>query len=153
MAQTSRKKIESQLGRILGSLEFTRAEKLSQFLRFVVEQSLDGNSGNLKQYTIAVEGLGYGSDFDPETDSIVRIQARRLRRALDTYYDGKGRDDPIRIQLPKGGYSPVYLDNSERESAETPANSTSARCRRRSCGRSSWTATSWSIRWPAVAWS
>lgn len=67
------------------------AERLSQFLRYVVEKTLDGQSAVIKQYTIAVEALGYGPNFDPQSDSIIRIQGRRLRRALQEYYSGKGR--------------------------------------------------------------
>jgi TolB-like protein len=87
------------------------AKRLSLFLRYVVEQTLKGQSGRIKQYTIAVEALGYGADFDPQTDSIIRIQGRRLRRALDQYYFGQGKEDPVRIEIPKGGYVPIFLDN------------------------------------------
>ena len=111
MTPTSQKKVRAQLQRILGSSEFLAAERLSQFLRYVVEKTLNGQSKTIKQYTIAVEALGYGPNFDPQSDSIVRIQGRRLRRALEEYYEGKGREDPIRIEMPKGSYVPVFLDN------------------------------------------
>lgn len=121
----SQKKIEGQLKRLLDSPKFMAAERLSLFLRYVVEQSLNGQSDRIKQYNIAVEALGYGEDFDPKTDSIIRIQARRLRRALDQYYSGRGIEDPIRIDIPKGGYVPVFLDNQKTsivsDSSECPS--------------------------------
>ena len=96
---------------MLDSPEFMAAERLGLFLRYVVEQTINGHSDRIKQYNIAVDALGYGPDFDPQTDSIIRIQARRLRRTLDRYYQGPGIEDPIRIEIPKGGYVPVFLDN------------------------------------------
>jgi hypothetical protein len=74
--------------------------------------------------------LGYDSDFDPQADLVVRIQARRLRRVLDQYYDNQGVTDPIRIDIPKGSYVPVFLPNREgtqdAEPASEPSDSTSA---------------------------
>ena len=96
---------------MLGSSEFMAAERLGLFLRYVVEQTINGHTDRIKQYNIAVDALGYGADFDPQTDSIIRIQARRLRRALHRYYQGPGVEDPIKIEIPKGGYVPVFLDN------------------------------------------
>ena len=78
-------KIKAQLKRILATPELITRKKVSQFLRYVVEQSLNGQSGSIKQYTIAVEALGYGADFDPTATPSVRIVARRLRRALEQY--------------------------------------------------------------------
>ncbi len=107
----SQEKIRAQLKRILDSPEFMAAKKLSLFLSYVVEQVLNGQSDGIKQFTIAVEALGYKSDFDPSTNTAIRIQARRLRRALDQYYRDKGIKDPIRIELPKGGYVPIFIDS------------------------------------------
>ncbi len=104
-------KIEAQLKRILVSPTFMTGKKVSRFLRFVVEQSLNGKSDGIKQYTVAVEALGYSADFDPATNPTVRIVARRLRRALDEYYHGQGIEDPIRIDIPKGSYVPTFLEN------------------------------------------
>jgi len=102
-------RITDQLSRILGSPKFTASRRLSQFLSYVVQQSQKGQSERIKQYTIAVEALGYGDDFDPQSDPVVRIQARRLRRALDRYYDTLGATDPIRIDIPKGAYVPIFV--------------------------------------------
>ena len=102
-------RIADQLSRILASPKFTASKRLSRFLSFVVEQSQKGQSGRIKQYTIAVDALGYKDDFDPQSDPVVRLQARRLRRALDKYYDTLGASDPIRIDIPKGAYVPIFF--------------------------------------------
>ena len=105
--------IDVQLKKILTSAGFVSGKKLGQFLSYVVEQALNGNRESIKQYTIAVDALGYGEDFDPNTIPTVRIMARRLRRAIDNYYRDQGTGDPIRIDIPKGSYVPVFLDNQE----------------------------------------
>jgi adenylate cyclase len=76
-----------------------------------VGQSNKNGSCKIKQYAIAVEGLGYHKQFDPSTNPTVRILAQRLRRALDKYYAGAGSSDPIRISIPKGAYVPVISWN------------------------------------------
>ena len=111
MTNISPDRIKNQLERILASSEFMAGKRLGQFLRYVVEQTLNGQSGSIKQYTVAVEAFGYGAHFDPQSNPIVRIEAQRLRRALDQYYYTHGIEDPIRIEIPKGGYIPVFLDN------------------------------------------
>ena len=103
--------IQPQLEKILSNSEFLASKVLSRFLRYVVEQTIDGQSGGIKQYTVAVEALGYGADFDPQSNPIVRINARKLRRALDRYYLNQDIEDPVRIDIPKGNYIPVFLDN------------------------------------------
>ena len=103
--------VKPQLERILASSEFVASKVLSRFLSYVVEQTLKNQSGSIKQYTIAVEALGYGPDFDPQSNPNIRINARKLRRALNRYYLEKGIEDPIQIDIPKGGYVPVFMPN------------------------------------------
>jgi hypothetical protein len=74
----------------------------------VVEAALAGCADRLKAYTIAVEALGRGENFDPQTDPIVRVEAVRLRRALAAYYAGPGAHDPLIIELPRGRYVPTF---------------------------------------------
>ena len=76
------------------------------FLRYVVEATLGGQGNRLKEYTIAVEVFGRDDSFDPQTNSLVRVEAGRLRRTLTLYYLTHGRDDPLRIEIPKGRYVP-----------------------------------------------
>lgn len=97
--------LREQLGRILANRAFADAPTLGRLLTYLVDGTLDGKPGSLKEYAIAVEVLGRPSDFDPATDTIVRVHARRLRRRLEEYYAGDGAADPVRIWLPKGHYA------------------------------------------------
>jgi adenylate cyclase len=94
--------IREQLDRILASREFHATTRMRDFLRFVVEETLAGRSDQLKGYTVATAVFGRDKDFDPALDPIVRIQAGKLRRELEAYYLVAGREDPIRIDIPKG---------------------------------------------------
>jgi tetratricopeptide (TPR) repeat protein len=101
--------IWTALERVLASDVFRNAPQLVKFLRFVVEETLKGRSLELKGYTIATQALGRPADFDPQIDPIVRVEAMRLRRALDTYYAGSGMYDQVRFDIPRGGYVPHFL--------------------------------------------
>jgi len=96
-----------QLERVLASAGFLRNERMARFLRFVVEQHLEGKDSEIKESVIAIEVFGRGADHDPSQDSIVRTEAGRLRARLAEYYAGEGKGDALVIELPKGGYAPV----------------------------------------------
>jgi hypothetical protein len=96
------------LGRIAASDAFRACPQLVAFLRYVVDATLRGGQDRIKGYTIAVEALGRGDDFNPQDDPIVRVEAMRLRRALQRYYADGGRDDAVHIVLPLGSYVPVF---------------------------------------------
>jgi adenylate cyclase len=113
MKEFSEDMVRAQLERIMASPEFVSGKKLGQFLSYVVVQTLNGQPDKLTQYAIAVEALGYGKAFDPTTIPNVRVLARRLRRALERYYRNHGTADPIRIEIPKGGYAPVFITNHD----------------------------------------
>lgn len=100
--------IRRQLDRILGFPELQSSDRRREMLRYVVEESLAGREGELKATTIAMAVFGRGSDFDQQSDPVVRLEARKLRRDLDNYYAESGRDDPIRISIPKGRYCPKF---------------------------------------------
>jgi len=100
--------IRAALDRIVASEMFRMSPQLAAFLRFVIEASLRGDGGRIKGYTIAVEALGRGEDFDPQADPIVRVEAGRLRRALAEYYAGPGAADVVVIDLPRGRYIPTF---------------------------------------------
>ena len=106
----SEEAIRVQLERILGHPEFHATDKMRDFLRFVVEQTLAGNDRQLKGFTIATEVFGRDEDFDAAQDPVVRIQAGRLRRAMERYYLVAGGRDPVHIDIPKGGYVPVFSE-------------------------------------------
>ena len=97
-----------QLTKILRSDTFAAAPVLSRFLRHIVEHALDGAADSLKEYAVGVEVFRRGESFDPRTDTIVRVQARRLRAKLKDYYTAQGQRDSIVIDVPTGGYAPVF---------------------------------------------
>jgi hypothetical protein len=96
------------LARVLRSPAFRDSLRLASFLKFVVEAALGGKSDRIKSYTIAVEALGRGPGFDPQTDPSVRVEAGRLRHALARYYATTGCEDAILIDMPRGTYVPVF---------------------------------------------
>ena len=100
--------IRAQLDRILGHPEFQATDRLREFLRFVVEEALAGRGARIKGYTVATRVFGRSDKFDASRDPIVRIEAGRLRRALERYYLVAGGLDPIRIDIPKGRYVPRF---------------------------------------------
>ncbi len=106
--------IDAELNRILASEDFVASQQLSRFLRFIVEESLAGNAEQLKERTIARNALNRGRDFDSRLDPVVRVVAGKLRRALDRYY-AKASCGALKIAVPKGGYRPVFRDNTDEE--------------------------------------
>jgi hypothetical protein len=100
--------VSAELERILTSPDFARSRRMQGFLRYVVDATLGGQDNRLKEYTIAVEVFGRDESFDPQTNSLVRVEAGRLRRTLTLYYLTHGRDDPLRIEIPKGRYVPEF---------------------------------------------
>lgn len=100
--------IRLQLERILASPLFSGAQRLERFLSFTVGKTLRGEADEIKEYLLGVEVFDRGESFDPRIDPIVRVEARRLRDKLKEYYEGEGREDPVRIELPKGSYVPSF---------------------------------------------
>lgn len=100
--------VREALARVLEADELRPSPQLSNILRFVVEATLDGRQDAIKGYTIAVEALGRDPSFDPQADPIVRVEATRLRRALERYYAGAGAGDDIEIMVPRGSYVPQF---------------------------------------------
>jgi adenylate cyclase len=113
--------VRAALEHVLASQAFVNAGRLSRMLRFVVERTLDGQGDQLKEYLLGVEVFDRPSEYDPRLDSIVRVEARRLRAKLSEYYETDGAGDALRIRLAKGGYAPTF----ERASA-SPAPGTAA---------------------------
>jgi Tol biopolymer transport system component len=100
--------IRVHLEKILASPRFAHSERLKRFLRFSVEEALQGRVENLKEYTLALEVFDKAASHDPGADPIVRVEARRLRARLKEYYETDGLGDPIRIDMPKGAYIPIF---------------------------------------------
>ncbi|MEP9379484.1 hypothetical protein ABLE91_22420 [Aquabacter sp. CN5-332] len=100
--------VRAALARVLAAEEFVSSPRLADFLRFIVEATLSGRAEEIKGYTIAVEALGRPTSFDPQSDPIVRVEATRLRRALERYYGSAGPDETLEIVVPKGSYVPAF---------------------------------------------
>jgi TolB-like protein len=100
--------IRAELDRVLGADVFAGATRLSRLLRYIVERSISGEGDQLKEYVLGVEVFDRPSSYDPRLDSIVRVEARRLRTKLEDYYLGPGASNPLVISVPRGSYVPVF---------------------------------------------
>lgn len=100
--------VREELERIISHPHFSETTRLKRFLRYVVEEALAGRGSRLKGYSVGLEVFDRPESFDPQADTIVRVQAGQLRRRLDLYYAEDGRDSTLRILLPKGSYVPVF---------------------------------------------
>lgn len=100
--------VRQELERILSDSRFAASERNTRFLRFVVERTLAGEANQIKEMVIAIELYNRSSDYDPKVDSIVRVEATRIRAKLQNYYDQQGAQNPVRITLPRGTYVPQF---------------------------------------------
>jgi hypothetical protein len=98
----------AQVERIFQSKAFRSSDVLRHLLSYLVDASLAGTADELKEYTVAVDALGKPSSYDPRQESAVRMQVGRLRQKLTEYYRTEGADDPIVVDLPKGGFRVVF---------------------------------------------
>jgi adenylate cyclase len=105
-------KINEQMDKILNSPEFRSTEAQRSLLKYVVKKSLAGRGDEIKGYALATEVFGRGEDFDQSIDPVVSIHANKLRRALERYYLVAGQTDSIRIDIPKGTYVPIFMEQS-----------------------------------------
>jgi tetratricopeptide (TPR) repeat protein len=115
--EIAREDVLGHLEQILANRRFASAERNARFLRFVVESALDGKAAEIKETVVATEVYGRSSDYDPKTDSIVRVEASRLRQKLKSYYENEGSTTAIRFHMPSGSYVPVF---ERREQAPVP---------------------------------
>lgn len=113
-----------ELRRVLQSRQFAGAPKRARFLEFVCEQTFLGNGDKLNEFLIGVEVYDRGSEFNPQKDPIVRVQAHEIRRSLKKYYEESGATNTLRIDLPAGHYVPVFSrtfpEASEPEAPPSP---------------------------------
>ena len=100
--------VAAELERLLSSSVFRTSERLSRFLKFVVAQHLAGNASQIKESVLAVEIFDRQPSYDSRVDSLVRVEARRVREKLEKYYADEGRNDPVIVTLPKGAYVPAF---------------------------------------------
>ena len=101
--------VREQLDRILSDSAFSGANRRSRLLRYLVEQTLEDHPESLKESVIATEVFDRSPDYDPQIDSVVRVEVGRLRDRLAKYYDNAGPEEPVRIEIPRGGYRPVFV--------------------------------------------
>jgi TolB-like protein len=105
-SESDQKAVREQLDRILKSGPFHQSRRRQRFLEYIVNETLAGRGERLKGYNVALEVFDRSEGFDANVDPIVRIEAARLRDKLREYYETDGRSDPVRIELPKGSYTP-----------------------------------------------
>jgi TolB-like protein/tetratricopeptide (TPR) repeat protein len=141
----SREEIHDALARVLDGEAFRAAPLRAKFLQYVVSTALEGPANRLKGTAIAIEVYERGADFDPQTDPVVRVEARRIRRDLEHYYLTAGALDDVEIDIPKGGYTPTFKRRStaagergeaRRSATPTDADASEGIDRRRLAGRS-----------------
>lgn len=108
MAPVSQDSIRQALERVLASHEFRASKRSQDFLRYVVDHALAGQSDRLKERTIGVEVFGRSSGYDPSDDATVRVKAGEVRKRLGLYYASEGAREPVRIELPAGTYVPEF---------------------------------------------
>ncbi|HEX4168147.1 MAG TPA: hypothetical protein VHZ55_21990 [Bryobacteraceae bacterium] len=101
-----------ELSRILCSRHFANSGRLTAFLKYVVEKTLSGSGNEIKEYLIAVEVFGKPESFDPRLDTLVRVQASKLRARLKEYYEADGAKDELIIELTRGSYVPAFQSAS-----------------------------------------
>ena len=100
--------IREELSRVLMSRQFADSPRLSKFLTYIVEKTLAEETGQIKEYSIGPAVFGRPPDFDPRLDTIVRVQASKLRGRLSEYYAGEGAANTVKIRLPRGSYVPTF---------------------------------------------
>ncbi len=107
LASSPQERMEVDL--VLRSGVFEKAPRLEKFFLYICRLHFEGRADEIKEYSIALEALGRSSDFDPKKDSIVRVEAHRLRKRLEEYYRGAGSDDALHIVIPNGQYRPQFV--------------------------------------------
>ena len=100
--------IRGELERILSSTMFSTADRMTRFLRFVVDETLAGRGDNLNELLLGMTVYDRDGKFDPRVDSIVRVDASRLRAKLTQFYASEGANSPIGIDVPKGSYKAAF---------------------------------------------
>jgi TolB-like protein/Tfp pilus assembly protein PilF len=109
----------AQLQKILTDSLFARTQRMSRFLRFGVEHALAGTAHQVKEYLVGVDVFDRPKDYDPRVDPIVRVEARRLRAKLRSYYASSGKKDDLLIDFPKGAYAAEFRLRSAKSVAHT----------------------------------
>jgi tetratricopeptide (TPR) repeat protein len=100
--------IEEQVQKILRSAGFARCARMQRFLEYTVQETLSGRGHSLKEYSVALNVYDKPSSFDPRFDSIIRVEANRLRAKLKKYYETEGHSDAVQVSFPRNRYQPQF---------------------------------------------
>ena len=122
---TEREQLLEQINRLVSSHALHGSESLCKLLRYLAKHAVDHPGTPIKEFQIATEVFGRSADFDPQLDSMVRVQAGRLRSKIVEYYSSDGLDDPIVVELPKGTYVLSFHPRSN-PAAKSPTAAVSA---------------------------
>jgi hypothetical protein len=112
--------VRAALTRVLQSPEFRASRRSQDFLRYVVERTLDGHAESLKERTIGIDVFGRSAEYDPSNDATVRVKAGEVRKRLGVFYSTEGQHDAIRIDLPAGTYVPDFVRHEHQPPAVEP---------------------------------
>src|ERR1700675_2765084 len=112
-AEISVESIRAALEKILASPGFANADRLSRFIRYVVEETLNGQTDKLKESLLGIDVFGRKPTYDPRVDAVVRTEAVKLRARLREDYESEGLEDQLVIDLPKGGHIPAFRHRKE----------------------------------------
>ena len=118
--------VVAALQRVLASDAFARSPRSRDFLAYVTSETLAGRADQLSERTVARRALGRGDHFDGRDDATVRVRGTRVRRSLAAYYEGEGVDDPVRIDVPPGGYVVTVRRHVPGPGPEVPADASVA---------------------------
>jgi len=110
--------VRAAMRRVTQSPAFTNAARSQRFLTWVVEQTLAGQTDSIKEVVLGIEVFDRPAGFDPRADTIVRVEAGKLRKRLREYYETDGATDPLRIEIPKGAYVPEFHPAQGRQSSD-----------------------------------
>ena len=116
----TRQQEKAELEAVFASATFAKSQNLARLLKYLCHKYFEGHGSDLKEFSIGVEALGRLSDFDPTSDSIVRVELHRLREKLKRYYESEGLRDPVVIVLKPGNYAPHFLARSEVQAQLAP---------------------------------
>src|SRR5580693_6078244 len=107
--EKERAEVQRQLERLLGNPHFSNSKRFPSFLRFIVQEELEGRGDQLKERTLGIEVFGRDPGYDTTSDPIVRVTAAEIRKRIAQYYQESGHADELRISLPPGSYVPHFL--------------------------------------------
>src|ERR1700742_3656205 len=107
LVSSSQERTEVDL--LLRSGVFEKAPRLETFFLYICRVHFEGRADEIKEYSIALEALGRPATFDPKKDSIVRVEAHRLRRRLEQFYREEGATHSVQVIIPNGQYRPLFI--------------------------------------------